>query len=55
MSLQIVPMVAGEEKPDDLVQRGSEIAAGLHSLSDGLLAALWCAPLMPDKLGYSNA
>jgi len=27
MSLQIVPMAAGEETPDDLVQRGSEIAS----------------------------
>jgi hypothetical protein len=62
MSLQIVPMAAGEETPDDLVQRGSEIASlldctpcqmGFWQLSAG--SACWFAPPMPDKPRYSNA
>ena len=62
MSLQIVPMVAGEETPDHLVRRGSEIASlldgtprqmGFCQLSAG--SACWFAPLMPDKQRYSNA
>jgi hypothetical protein len=62
MFFEIVPMVAGEETPDDLVQRGSEIASlldgtpcqmGFCQLSAG--SACWFAPLMPEKPRYSNA
>jgi hypothetical protein len=61
MSFQTVAMFAGEETPDGLVLRGSEIASlldstpcqmGFWQLSAG--SACWFA-LMPDKRKYSNA